>query len=435
MVIYEFMSKAIIKGGAPLMGDLTPPGDKSISHRAAIIGSLSNGPTTVRGFLFSNDTLSSINAMMSLGIPIESNPEFIRINGKGLFGLSEPEDVIDAGNSGTTARLLTGLLSAQNFFSTISGDKYLRVRPMDRVVEPLRLMGARISGRGGGKRLPLAFEGNKLSGVKYHPPVASSQIKSAILLAGLFAEGETEVIELKPTRDHTERMFSFFGVKVERDGLSIKIRGHQQLEDVGEITVPGDISSATFFIVAALVNPNSEILIKNVGINNERLGAVEVLKRMGGYIEIIRRIEESGEIIGDILVKSSKLRGTEIKGDIIPKTIDELPVIAVAACLAEGETIIKDAKELRVKESDRIKTVVTELSKFGADIVELQDGMIINGKETLIGANCSSWGDHRVAMALAVAGTRATGETEIDDSECVSVSFPAFFDVMKRLRG
>ncbi|MGH7901018.1 MAG: 3-phosphoshikimate 1-carboxyvinyltransferase, partial [Thermodesulfobacteriota bacterium] len=221
------MSKAIIKGGAPLRGDLTPPGDKSISHRAAIIGSLSNGPTTVRGFLFSNDTLSSINAMMSLGIPIESNPEFIRINGKGLFGLSEPEDVIDAGNSGTTARLLTGLLSAQNFFSTISGDKYLRVRPMNRVVEPLRLMGARISGRAGGKRLPLAIEGNKLSGVKYHPPVASSQIKSAILLAGLFAEGETEVIELKPTRDHTERMFSFFGVKVERDGLSIKIRGHQ----------------------------------------------------------------------------------------------------------------------------------------------------------------------------------------------------------------
>ena len=435
MVIYDFMSKAIMKGGVPLRGELTPPGDKSISHRAVILGSLANGTITVKGFLHSEDTLASARAMMMLGIPIEFNSNIVRILGKGLFGLKEPEDIIDAKNSGTTARLLTGLLSAQGFFSSITGDKSLRTRPMDRIVIPLRLMGARILGREGGKKLPLALEGSKLSAIKYSPPVPSAQVKSAILLAGLFAEGETEVIELNSTRDHTERMLSYFGVKVERDGLSVKIKGAQELGEVSEIMVPADISSATFFIVAALVNPNSEILIKNVGINPERLGAIQVLKKMGGDIEIVREIEESGEEIGDILVRYSKLKGTEIKGDIIPKTIDELPVIAVAACLAEGETIIRDAKELRVKESDRIKTMVIELRKFGADIVELEDGMIIDGKETLNGANCSSWGDHRVAMALAVAGTRAEGETEIDDSECVSVSFPGFFDEMTRLRG
>lgn len=435
MVVFSSMSQENIKGDSiPLRGEFTPPGDKSISHRAVIIGSLAKGVTTVKGFLTCDDTLSSAKAMMMLGVPIEIQGSDVEIRGKGLFGLNEPEDTIDAGNSGTTARLLTGLLSAQNFFATITGDKYLRVRPMERVVKPLTLMGARIWGRDGGKRLPLAIQGTKLSGIRYELPVPSAQVKSALLLAGLYAQGETEVIEPTPTRDHTERMLTHCGVYIERNSTSVKIRSGEDFKGT-EISVPADISSAAFFMVAALINPGSEILIKNVGINPERIGSIETLKKMGGFIEIINKRDESREPVGDILVRSSTLKATEIKGDIIPKAIDELPIIAVAACFAEGETIIKDAKELRVKETDRIKAMTTELKKLGAEVEELDDGMIIKGKENLIGGKCSSWGDHRVAMALAVAGTRAKGTTVIDGGDCVNVSFPGFFDVMKRLRG
>ncbi|MBI2487749.1 MAG: 3-phosphoshikimate 1-carboxyvinyltransferase [Deltaproteobacteria bacterium] len=429
------MTVEIIKENSiPLRGEFTPPGDKSISHRAVILGSLIEGVTTVRGFLSCDDTLSSAKAMMMLGVPIEIEGDRVRIKGKGLFGLSEPEDTIDAGNSGTTARLVSGLLSAQNFFSSITGDKYLRARPMERIVKPLTLMGARIWGRDGGKRLPLAIQGNKLSAIQYRLPVASAQVKSALLLAGLYADGETEIIEPTPTRDHTERMLSYFGADFEKNGTSVKIKS-QKLFKGGEIQVPADISSAAFFIVAALINPNSEVLIKNVGLNPHRTGILEILKQMGGNIEILNERELNGEPVGDILARSSTLNSAEIKGDIIPRAIDELPVIAAAGCFAEGETVIKDAKELRVKETDRIKAMTTELRKLGAEIEELDDGMIIKGKEVLKGAKCSSWGDHRIAMALAVAGTRAQGITEIEDAECVSVSFPGFFDVMKRLRG
>jgi 3-phosphoshikimate 1-carboxyvinyltransferase len=428
------MTIEIIKGNSiPLKGEFTPPGDKSISHRAVILGSLAEGLTTVKGFLSCEDTLSSAKAMMMLGVPIEVEGDRVEIKGKGLFGLREPEDMIDAGNSGTTARLISGLLSAQGFFSTITGDKYLRERPMERIVKPLTLMGAKIWGRDGGKRLPLAIQGNKLSAIQYQLPIASAQVKSAILLAGLYADGETEIIEPTPTRDHTERMLSYFGAEFEKNGMSVKIK-NQKLLKGGEVQVPADISSAAFFIVAALINPNSDVLIKNVGINPHRTGILEILKQMGGDIEILNERELNGEPVGDILTRSSTLNSTEIKGDIIPKAIDELPVIAAAGCFAEGETIIKDARELRVKETDRIRAMTTELRKLGAEVEELDDGMIIKGKGMLKGAKCSSWGDHRIAMALAVAGTRAQGITEIEDAECVSVSFPGFFDVMKKLR-
>ncbi len=428
------MPSEIIQGNSiHLKGEFSPPGDKSISHRAVIIGSLAEGTTTVSGFLACDDTLSSAKAMMMLGVPIEIQADCVEIRGKGLFGLSEPEDTIDAGNSGTTARLISGLLSPQNFFSSITGDKYLRARPMERIVKPLTLMGAKIWGKDGGKRLPLAIQGAKLSAIQYRLPVASAQVKSAILLAGLYAEGETEVIEPSPTRDHTERMLSYFGAEFEKYGTRVKIKS-QKLFKGGEVQVPADISSASFFIVAALINPNSEVLIKNVGINPHRTGIIEILTQMGGNIEILNERELSGEPVGDILARSSTLKSAEIKGEIIPRAIDELPVIAVAGCFAEGETVIKDAKELRVKETDRIKAMTNELRKLGADIEELEDGMIIKGKEVLKGAKCSSCGDHRVAMALAVAGTRANGITEIEDADCVSVSFPGFFDVMRTLR-
>ncbi len=428
------MSSEIIKADStPLRGEFIPPGDKSISHRAVIIGSLGEGKTEIRGFLNCDDTLSSARTMMMLGVPMEIEENTVRISGRGLFGLSEPEDTIDAGNSGTTARLLTGILSAQGFFSTITGDRYLRARPMERVVKPLTLMGARIWGRDNGKRLPLAIQGSRLSAIRYQLPVASAQVKSALLLAGLYAEGETEIIEPTPTRDHTERMLSYFGADIRRNGTDVRIRSGNTLKG-GEILVPADISSAAFFIVAALINPNSEILIKGVGINPQRTGILEILKRMGGNMETLNERDLNGEPVGDIIVRSSTLRSTEIGGEVIPRTIDELPVIAVAACFAEGETVIRDARELRVKETDRIKAMTTELKKLGADIEELDDGMVIRGKETLKGAKCSSWGDHRIAMALAVAGTRASGITEIEDAECVSVSFPGFFDVMRRLR-
>jgi 3-phosphoshikimate 1-carboxyvinyltransferase len=429
------VSTELIQGGvSKLRGELTPPGDKSISHRAIILGSIAEGLTTVTGFLSSDDTLSSAEAMTMLGVPIKIEKDTVKIQGKGTYGLTEPEDTIDAGNSGTTARFLSGLLSGQNFFSSITGDQYLRARPMDRVVIPLSLMGARIWGRDNGKKLPLAILGSNLRAIDYTLPVASAQVKSAILLAALYAEGETEIVEPEPTRDHTERMLSYFGVGIEKNGSRIKVRGPRKLESGRTLSIPADISSASFFMVAALINPSSEILIKNVGLNPTRTGVLEILKRMGGDIKILNKREESGEDVGDILAISSNLKAVEVAGKIIPKTIDELPIIAVAACYAEGETVIRDAKELRVKETDRIRAMSIELRKFGAEIHELDDGMIIRGRETLNETKCLSWGDHRIAMALAVAATRAKGRTEIKDAECVSVSFPKFFQILKTLR-
>ncbi len=426
-------TEKIIGNKAPIQGELTPPGDKSISHRSVMIGSLARGTTLVSGFLDSEDTNSTIRAMKLLGVAIESLDTHVEIKGTGLTGLSKPGDIIDAGNSGTTARLLMGLLSAQDFTSEITGDKYLRARPMSRVVDPLRLMGADITGVDDGNKLPIRINGGKLRGISYASPVASAQVKSAVLLAGLYADGVTEVKEAKATRDHTERMLSYFGAQVYTDGNTIRIEKQDDLK-AQELLVPADISSAAFFIVAALINPGSEVLIKNVGVNPLRSGIIDILREMGGKIELINYSDSGCEPIADILVRSSDLKALEIKGDMIPKAIDELPVIAVAACFAQGETVIKEAGELRVKETDRIKAVTTELRKLGASVEELEDGMVIKGTNGLKGAKCSGWGDHRIAMAVAVAATRAEGETEIEGSDCVSVSYPGFFHDLRHLR-
>ena len=428
------MAKKTIKGSSsPLRGEITPPGDKSISHRSLILGSLANGASVVKDFLISDDTLSTANAMRALGVSIGINGTRVEIAGKGLFGLREPQEIIDCGNSGTTIRLLCGLLSAQTFTSILDGDKYLRARPMRRVVNPLSQMGAQIAGKEDGNKLPLTITGNKLKGIRYELPVASAQVKSAILLAGLYAQGETEIIEPEPSRDHTERMLNYLGVPIQKSGKSIKINEVCEINP-GEVIVPADISSAAFFIVAALITPGSEVLIKNVGINPLRTGIVLILKNMGGDIEIINEREVNGEPIGDIVARSSDLHATEISGELIPKAIDELPLAAVAACFAEGETLIKDAKELRVKETDRIHAMATELGKLGARVMEFEDGMSIHGSRSLTGAVCSSWGDHRIAMSIAIAATRAKGETEIVEADCVSVSYPGFFEVIDELR-
>ncbi len=304
---------------------------------------------------------------------------------------------------------------------------------MRRVVDPLTQMGAGITGNENGNKLPLTIQGSKLHGISYRLPVASAQVKSAILLAGMYADGETEVIEPEPSRDHTERMMSYLGVPLEKVGASIKIRRVDVIEP-GEIVVPADISSAAFFIVAALITPSSEILVKNVGVNPLRTGIIDILIAMGGDITILNQREVNGEPIGDIIARASDLQGTEIGGDLIPKAIDELPLAAVAASFAQGNTLIKDARELRVKETDRISAMSQELGKLGVNVEEFEDGMKVSGTESLKGASCSSWGDHRIAMSIAVAATRAEGETEITDADCVSVSYPGFFEVIDELR-
>jgi len=423
----------IIGKSGPLMGEIIAPGDKSISHRAVILSSLAVGTSTINGFLKSEDTLSTLNAFINMGVEIHMTPEILNINGVGIHGLKKPFKTVDAGNSGTTARLLMGLLSGQEFISGLTGDKYLRKRPMRRVVDPLKLMGADITGENNADNLPLIINGRKLKSIKYRLPVASAQVKSAIILAGLFANGETEIIEPQKTRDHTERMLNHLGSHLRTDDRSIFVSPVEKLNP-SNLNIPSDISSAAFFIVAALINEGSEIILKNVGLNTARTGILEILKRMGGSIEIQDKKIECGEDVGDLVVKSSDLKGIEINGEDIPRAIDELPIIAAAACFAEGRTVITDAKELRVKETDRIKAVVSEFSKLGADITELEDGMTINGSQQLKGNICDSWGDHRIAMSLAIAATLSSGETTINNSECVNISYPEFFDTLSVLR-
>lgn len=411
-------------------GEITPPGDKSISHRTIILGSLARGKTRASGFLASQDTLATANAFRNMGIGVEVDAGEVEIAGRGLFGLKEPRKAIDAENSGTTARLLTGVLSAQSFRSTITGDDSLRRRPMSRVTVPLRSMGARISGEG--EVLPLRITGSELQGIDYSSPVASAQVKSAILLAGLYAAGGTSVTEPERTRDHTERMLRYFGVPVEVSGTRVSVSPGVEFSGT-ELEIPSDISSAAFFIVAALVNPGSEIVIKNVGLNPLRTGVLDILREMGADISVENRRECCGEPVGDLIARHGPLGAVRIGGESVSRAIDELPVISVAACFAEGETVISGAGELRVKETDRISAMTDELSKLGADISETPDGMIINGTGELRGARCESRGDHRVAMSLAVAATRARGETVIGDAGCVSISFPEFFPLFETL--
>lgn len=409
---------------------ITVPGDKSISHRSIMFGALSKGITEIEGFLMGEDCLSTINCFQKLGINIEQYQNKILVHGKGLHGLTAPTEILDVGNSGTTLRLISGILSAQPFCSQLTGDSSIQKRPMNRIAVPLRNMGAVLKGNDDNKLFaPFTIEGRQLKGITYALPVASAQVKSAILLAGIFAEGETVVIEPQPTRDHTEIMLQYMGADIQKIGNEIHCKPAEQLY-AKKIVVPADISSAAYFMVMACICENSEILLKNVGINQTRTGIIDALKAMGGNIAIENESIINGEKIANIRVKYSALHGTTIGGADIPRLIDEIPVIAVAACFAKGTTIIKDAQELKVKESNRIQTIITELKKFGADITETEDGMIINGVEHLKGCTVESHNDHRIALAMSIAGACALGETTIVDAECVNISFPNFYDIV-----
>lgn len=412
---------------------ITVPGDKSISHRSIMFGALAKGITEIEGFLMGQDCLSTISCFQKLGITIEQNNNKIFVHGKGLHGLTKPSEILDVGNSGTTLRLISGILSAQPFSCHLTGDSSIQKRPMNRIAIPLRKMGAILKGNDNENLFaPFTIEGKKLKGITYTLPVASAQVKSAILLAGLFAEDETVVIETEATRDHTEIMLRYMGADIQKIGNEIHCKTATELY-AQKIAVPADISSAAYFIVMACICKNSEILLKNVGINETRTGIIDALQSMGGNITIENEKIVNGEKIGDIRVKYSALHGTTIGGADIPRLIDEIPVIAVAGCFAEGTTIIKDAQELKVKESNRIKTIITELKKFGADITETEDGMIIQGGNILKGCVTQSYQDHRIAMSMAVAGTAALGETTITGAECTNISFPNFYDIISSI--
>lgn len=414
-----------------LRGSIAIPGDKSISHRSIMFGALAEGETTVTNFLPGADCLSTISCFKQLGVHIEQDGQNVKIEGKGFNGLKEPESVLDVGNSGTTIRLMMGILAGQPFSAVLAGDESIAKRPMTRVVNPLRQMGAVIDGRKGAEYTPLCIRGGKLKGFRYELPVASAQVKSAIILAGLQAEGETIIIEPEETRDHTERMIQEFGGKIEKDGHTIKVSGNQVFKGTS-INVPGDISSAAFFMVAAAITENSEVVLKNVGLNPTRTGIIEVMKSMGADITIEKKTSE-GEPAGDITVRSSRLKGTTISGDLIPRLIDEIPVIALLATQAEGVTTIKDAAELKVKETNRIDTVANELSILGADITPTADGLIIKGRKALNGGKVTSHGDHRIGMMLAVAALITDGEVELADPDAIDVSYPLFFGHLSQL--
>jgi 3-phosphoshikimate 1-carboxyvinyltransferase len=427
------MKSAAVRAASGISGGLSVPGDKSITHRGVILGALAEGETIVHGYLPSDDCLRTVAAFRAMGVQIDEDSGTLRVAGRGLRGLREPEDVLDLGNSGTSIRLLAGLLSGQPFFSVMTGDASLRSRPMRRVIDPLRQMGANISGCSGGERAPLAIQGGPLKGIRYALPVASAQVKSALLLAGLYAEGETDLSEPLPSRDHTERLFRHFGLPLRRDGTRLRIGRLDRFEGK-EIRVPGDFSSAAFFIVAATLIPDSEVRIVGVGVNPTRTGLLDVLKEMGARIELEASREEAGEPVADLVVRSSSLKGTTVRGEVIPRLIDEFPILCVAAALAKGETVIQDAGELRVKESDRIDAMVEALSAMGAGIQALPDGVVIQGG-ALRGGVCESRRDHRVAMAMIVAGLVARGETRVDDVECIDTSFPGFVPLLRGIAG
>lgn len=421
-----------LKPSGPLRGCIAVPGDKSISHRAVMLGALASGDTRITGFLMGEDCLSTIDCFRKMGVEIEINDTEVVVHGVGLHGLSEPEGPLYTGNSGTTTRLICGILAGQPFTVTVSGDASIQKRPMGRVIGPLREMGARIHGRDD-NFCPLTLYPSELYGMEYTLPVASAQLKSAILLAGLYAEGQTTVIEPTPSRDHTERMFRALGVEIETNGNVITLDPPEDLHAI-DIAVPGDISSAAFFLAAGAIVPRSELTIRNVGVNPTRTGVIDVLRAMGADITESNHLD-GAEPVCDLTVRHSALHGTEIGGAIIPRLIDELPVIAVAAAFAEGTTVIRDAAELKVKESNRIAAMVTELAKAGVDIEETADGMIIRGGQTVHGADFATYSDHRIAMSLAVLALAADGASRIADPEVVSISYPGFFDTLDRLGG
>ena len=410
------------------VGQIKVPGDKSISHRAVMLGSLANGVTEISGFLKGADCLSTIDCFRKMGIDIDINGENVTVHGNGLRGLKKPDEMLYTGNSGTTTRLLCGILAGQNFDTSITGDASIQKRPMGRVVQPLSMMGAKIEN----EYCPLYITGTKLHGIDYKMPVASAQVKTAIILAGLYADGETVIHEIEKSRDHTELMLSAMGADLTVDNLDITVKPTNDLTAVN-VDVPSDISSAAFFLVLGAIMPNSQITVTNVGINPTRTGIINVLKDMGADITLENVHTSAGETVADITVRSSSLKGTTVGGDIIPRLIDELPIIAVAAVFADGQTVIKDAQELKVKETNRIRAVVDEFNKCGIDITETDDGMIINGGKSIHGAYFKTYGDHRMAMSLTVLAQLADGESTLDDSDCACVSYPTFFDDFYKL--
>lgn len=421
-----------------LRGEVNIPGDKSISHRCIMFGSIASGTTEISNFLQGADCLATINCFRKMGIEIENQEEKIIVHGKGLHGLTAPTEILDVGNSGTTTRLISGILVGQPFESKLSGDNSLNSRPMKRIMEPLTKMGGHISSILRNGCAPLYIAPGKLHGIHYDSPVASAQVKSSILLAGLYADGETSVTEPSLSRNHTELMLKEFGADI-RSQFDLNtskatafIRPCSELYGQ-KIMVPGDISSAAYFIAAGLLVPDSEILIKNTGINATRAGILKVCEDMGANITLLNERTEGGEAIADILVRTSKLHGTTISGDIIPTLIDEIPIIAIMAAAAEGTTIIKDAAELKVKETNRIETVVDNLKAMGCDIIATDDGMIIHGGKTLHGTTIHTLLDHRIAMAFSIAALIAEDTTRILDSKCVDVSYPTFYDSFENL--
>ena len=417
-----------------LRGRVTVPGDKSMTHRALIFNAMARGPSTISGYSRGEDCLSTLGCLRHLGVMISrASDNGVELEGGGRYGFLEPREPLDAGNSGTTMRLISGLLAGQPFTSTITGDGSLRARPMGRVLEPLRRMGARTSGADGGELAPLTIHGGGLHGIHYSLPVASAQVKSAVLIAGLYAEGETIVEESAPSRDHTERMLHAMGADLRVDGNRISVR-QGELKAL-DITVPGDISSAAYWILAAVLHPDADVLLSNVGVNPTRCGILDALADMGADIGVENRREVSGEPVADLRVRSSRLKGITVGGDIIPRMIDELPLLALAGVFAEGETEIRDAAEMRVKESDRIAATATELSRLGADISERDDGLVVKANGQLSGGGVESHGDHRLAMTLAVAGLLASGETLIQGAEAADVSYPDFWAHLRLLTG
>ncbi len=432
--------KRTISPPSRLEGVLAPPGDKSISHRAALLNSIAGGAAHVSNFCVGDDRASMLRCLRGLGVKItrhldcevSGGEECFEVAGNGLHGLAEPVDVLNAGNSGTTMRLVSGLLAAQPFFSVITGDKSLRSRPMGRIIKPLQQMGARIQGRDSDGKAPLAIRGGGLRGIEYDMPVASAQLKSCLVIAGLYADGETTLHQPATSRDHTERMLENMGAALVEDGLTLKVAPGKELRAV-DVNVPTDTSSAAYWLVAGVCHPSAKVTVLNVGMNPTRTGVLEALESMGACLTVANRRMEGGEEVADITAESSSLTATEIAGDLVPRLIDEIPILSLAACFAKGTTVIRDAQELRVKESDRIKSTVAGLRGMGGHVDETDDGMVIKGIGLLRGASGRSYGDHRLAMTLGVAGLLAAGETVVRGAEAANVSYPTFWKDLESL--
>ncbi|WP_144511342.1 3-phosphoshikimate 1-carboxyvinyltransferase [Bacillus sp. FJAT-22090] len=421
------MSKVLDYGQPSLRGSLRIPGDKSVSHRSIMFGAIAEGTTTVEGFLQSDDCLATIDCFSKLGVEIAVEGEKVRIESNGIEAWKEPNEILYTGNSGTTTRLMLGILAGSHVSSVLIGDESIQKRPMKRVTAPLKQMGAKLIGRENSQFTPIAVEGTNLKSIQYKMPVASAQVKSAILFAALHAQGETVVEETETSRDHTEKMLHHFGADIQVDNKTIRLQGGQKLTGT-HVVIPGDISSAAFFLAAGAIVPNSKITLTNVGLNPTRTGIIEVLQAMGATFSIKNLENASHEEMGTIEIETSLLKGTEIGGDLIPRLIDEIPIIALLATQAEGKTVIKNAEELKVKETNRIDAVVNELNKLGANVIATDDGMIIEGPTFLNGAEIKTYGDHRIGMMGAIASLIASGSITLDDPACISVSYPNFFE-------